>query len=161
MLHFQRIVATRNDLGALASMHNKFVRLALVRLRLSIKEYLGELPPETEALLEQVTRPDPDAPLRLVVPTCPTLLATGEKVRLLVVAPGPGEVSGFGLRTRSRRSREWTTAPARLLGRRTYEVTLGPFAAESGLVDYYVFANGGKLVAPPEAPQHTYTLTVL
>ena len=38
VLAFQRIVATRPDLGTLASMHNKFVRLALVRLRLARKE---------------------------------------------------------------------------------------------------------------------------
>ena len=38
MLDYQSIVANRNELGQLASMHNKYVRLALYRLRLSMKE---------------------------------------------------------------------------------------------------------------------------
>ena len=82
MLAFQQIVATRNDLGTLASMHNKFVRIALVRLRLSIQEWLGELPPETEKLMEEVTGPDVSAPVRLFLPTRPTLLGKGERVEL-------------------------------------------------------------------------------
>src|SRR5208337_2827164 len=47
-LDYQEIVSTRNDQGQLASMHNKYERLALFRLRASMKEFLGELPPEVE-----------------------------------------------------------------------------------------------------------------
>ena len=46
MVEYQAAIATRNDQGQLASMQNKFVRLALERLRLSIKEFLNELPDE-------------------------------------------------------------------------------------------------------------------
>jgi hypothetical protein len=78
MLRYQKIVATRNDLGQLASMHNKFVRLALYRLPLSIQEYLGEFPPEAERLFHQVIQPDPSAPARLFVPTRPEALAKAQ-----------------------------------------------------------------------------------
>jgi hypothetical protein len=158
MLDFQGVVATRNDLGTLASLHNKFVRLALVRLRLSIKEYLGTLPQETEALFAQVTRPDPQAPARLFVPTRPTLLGKGEQVRLLAVVTGP-RPGGVSLHTRPRGAKEWSATPATLLGRSTYQVTLGPFSDEAEFVDYYLSA--GKLVAPPGAPEHLYSATLL
>ncbi|MGH9616528.1 MAG: hypothetical protein ACRD28_07270, partial [Acidobacteriaceae bacterium] len=49
MLQYQSAIATRNDQGQLASMQNKFVRIALERLRLSIKEFLNELPTEINA----------------------------------------------------------------------------------------------------------------
>ncbi|MBI3667829.1 MAG: hypothetical protein HY236_16630 [Acidobacteria bacterium] len=160
MLIFQRIVATRNDQGALASMHDKFVRLALVRLRLSMKEYLGELPPETEKLFGQVTQPDTEAPQRLIVPTRPSMLAPGEKVRVLIIAPGPAEVDRVSLHTRRRGSDHWQSTPARLLGRRTYEATLGPLGPGSELLDYYVSANGEKLVAPADAPRAGYIITI-
>jgi hypothetical protein len=158
MLDFQRIVATRNDLGTLASLHNKFVRLALVRLRLSIKEYLGELPPETETLFGQVTRPDPQAPARLIVPTRPTLLGKGERVRILAVVIGASE-SQVALHTRLGGTKEFSASPASLLGRSTYQVTLGPFSSDAEFVDYYLSA--GKLVAPPGAPEQVYSATLL
>ena len=136
MLSFQRIVATRNDLGTLASLHNKFVRLSLVRLRLSMKEYLGELPPEVEALYRDVTAPDTAMPPRLIVPTRPTLLGKGERVRLIVIAAGGDPVSRVTLHTRPREAANWTAGPARLLGRRTYEATLGPFDIAPATVEY-------------------------
>ena len=81
-------------------------------------------------------------------------------MRLLIIAPA-GEVSGVTLHTRPRRSKQWTSATAKLLGRTTYEVMLGPLAAGTDLVDYYVSAEGGKLVSPPEAPQGAYVVTVI
>ena len=143
MLHFQRIVATRNDLGTLASMHNKFVRLALVRLRLSMQEFLGELPPETESMLERVTAPDATAPPRVFLPVRPGMLAAGEKVRVAVVAPGGEAVNAVTLHARPRGAAAFTAVPARLRGRRTYEATLGPFEAGPELVEYYVTARIG------------------
>ena len=107
MLAFQHIVATRNDLGTLASKHNKFVRLALTRLRLSIQEYLGELPPETEKVFAEVTRPDTDGPPRLFVPARPSLLGPGEHVRILIVAAGTGTVRDVTVHTRARGAAAW------------------------------------------------------
>jgi hypothetical protein len=142
-LDFQRIVATRNDLGTLASMHNKFVRLALVRLRLSMKEYLGELPPETESLLAEVTRPDQPPP-RLFLPTRPGILAGGEQVRLSAVFTT--DVPSVTLHTRLRGSRQWTGTAARREGRNTWNIALGPFPAGRELAEYYVSA--GDLKSP-------------
>ena len=163
MLRYQRIVATREDLGQLASMHNKFVRLALVRLRLSIQEYLGELPPETEKLLAEVTQPDPHAPARLFIPTRPGVLAKGERVRIMIVAVGPAPASGVTLNARVRGTADWVKTPARLMGRRTYEAYLGPFGTPEPLAEYYVSASiGGKAcVAPPEAPRRPHQITLV
>lgn len=134
VLEFQRIVATRNDLGTLASMHNKFVRLALVRLRLSLREYLGELPPETETLLAQVTAPDDSAPARIILPTRPGLLARGEQVAISLVVPhGAAAVM---LHTRALGAR-WTVRPAQPAGRRTWRAQLGPFDPAGRLLEYY------------------------
>lgn len=148
MLLYQSLVATRNDQGQLASMHNKFVRLALVRLRLSMKEYLGELPAETEQLFGQVTQPDGGAKTRIFLPTRPTLLAKDEKVRLLIVVPGGPAPHGVMLRTRLRGVTAWTETPARLLGRRTYEAILGPFAATAEFVEYSAAAKSAGLETP-------------
>ncbi|MEN6601893.1 MAG: hypothetical protein ABFD86_05705 [Bryobacteraceae bacterium] len=158
MLHFQRIVATRNDLGTLASKQNKFVRLALYRLRLSIQEYLGELPPEVERAFAETVRPDAAAPARLFLPTRPTMLSKGEKVRVNIIVIGGADPAGVVLHTRARNSKTWDAMPALLVGRRTYTATLGPFPPTAELVDYYVTAGG--LSAPANAPTHLYTVTV-
>ncbi|MGE5644233.1 MAG: hypothetical protein ACM336_00440 [Acidobacteriota bacterium] len=157
MLDYQSIVANRNELGQLASMHNKYVRLALYRLRLSMKEYLGELPPETESLFKEVTQPDAAAPARLFISTRPTLLGKGERVRLTIVAPSGPAPAAVTLRVRPRGG-VWTSAPAKLVGRRTYEAVLGPFAPGPELADYY--ATAGTITAPAGAPGQFYTVTL-
>ena len=53
MVEYQAAIATRNDQGQLASMQNKFVRLSLERLRLSIKEFLDDLPEEMKIALHR------------------------------------------------------------------------------------------------------------
>ncbi len=159
MLTFQSIVATRNDQGTLASMHNKFVRLALVRLRLSMKEYLGQLPQQTETLVAEVSKPDRSAAGRLFLPTRPTMLAKGESVRLLIVAPGGEAPRAVTLHTRVRGAAQWTAKPAKLLGRRTFEVQLGPFPEGAPTAEYYV--STGVRTAPPAAPRNAYKLTLL
>lgn len=157
ILSFQRIVATRNDLGTLASMHNKFERLALFRLRLSMKEFLGQLPAETEEAFRQAVRPDTEAPARLFVPTRPTLLARGESVRLMLVVTGEAPATNVALHVRPRGAASWQTVAARLLGRRTYEARLGPLDSSASLAEYYFSANVGenKLKTQP------YLLTLL
>ena len=89
-LDYQEIVSTRNDLGQLASMHNKYERLALYRLRASMKEFLGELPPETERLFAEVRQPDAKAKPRAFVPTRPTVLRKGEQRAHLSRGSGSG-----------------------------------------------------------------------
>ena len=144
ILSFQRIVATRNDLGTLASMHNKFERLALVRLRLSMKEFLGYLPAETEDAFHQAVRPDTEAPARLFAPTRPTMLARGESVRLMLVATGEAPIGNVALHVRARGAASWSTVAAHLLGRRTYEARLGPLDPSAPIAEYYFSANVGE-----------------
>ncbi len=141
VLSFQRIACTRNDLGTLASMHNKFVRLALYRLPLSIREYLGETPPEIGCAFTEATRRDDEAQGRVFIPTRPTLLSKGESCRITIVALEGGPVA---LNYRMAGSRQWARTAARLTGRKTYEAVLGPFTTGAGLVEYYASAGGVK-----------------
>lgn len=138
VLAFQGIAAGRSDLGTLASIHNKFVRLALVRLRLSIKEYLGELPAEAEKLYAQVMLPEAKARPRLFLLAHPTVLAPGARVRLSIVSTGSGAVT---LNTRRQGSAAWVRTPAKSIGRKSYEAVLGPFPPGSPLVEYYISAG--------------------
>jgi hypothetical protein len=163
MLDFQSIVATRNDLGTLSSMQNKFVRLALVRLRLSLQEYLGELPPETETLFAELIRPDANAPVRLFLPTRPSMFGKGEKARMMIVATGQATVHSVQLHTRAVGASQWTVTSAKLVGRRTYQVTLGPFDPSTPLVQYFVSASLGaaEFVSPPEGEKKPHTITLV
>jgi len=163
MLAFQRIVATRNDLGTLASLHIKFVRLALYRLPLSIQEYLHEMPPALEQKFAEVTQPDEQTVPRLIVPTRPGLLFRGTRVRLLIIAPGGEKLAPPRLHFRRAGERRWRVQQARLVGRRTFEVFLGPFQDSQGVYQYYASAGqgAGERVAPPGAPAETYWLTVV
>ncbi len=163
MLDFQSIVSTRNDLGTLASMQNKFVRLALIRLRLSLQEYLGELPAQTESLFAELIRPDPRAPVRLFVPTRPSMLGKGESARITVVATGEGPVRSVLLHTRAWGVTQWKTEAAKLLGRRTYQIVLGPFNPIAPLVEYFVSAEIGSnhVVSPPDGNRKPHVLTMV
>ena len=139
MLDYQGIIATRNDLGQLASMHNKLVRLALVRLRLSMREYLGELPAEVEQMYAQSIAPDDKMAARVFLPTRPTLFIGDDTVRLTIVVPGIEAVRSVTVRTRQRAG-EWMSKPAKLVERRTYQAMLGPFPGDAEYVDYYAAA---------------------
>jgi hypothetical protein len=167
LLDFQEIVSNRNDIGALASLHNKFERLALVRLRLSMKEFLGELPPETENLWGEVRKPEANAPPRVFIPTRPTLLRAGERVRVLAVAPGHGEVVRVALKVRAAGAEKWNQIAMTHVGRRTFAGELANVEPPSSLLDYYAeaeFEGGGAkslATAPLEAPARFYTVTLV
>jgi hypothetical protein len=166
LLDYQEIVSTRNDLGQLASMHNKYERLALYRLRASMKEFLGELPPETERLFAEARQPDAKAKPRAFVPTRPTVLRKGELARISAVVPGAGQAARVTLFTRAKDSDTWSSSPMSLVRRRTYA---GEIRWQEGgpLMDYYVQAEietGGvkkALTSPPEAPGRFYTVTLI
>jgi hypothetical protein len=165
-LDYQKIVSTREDQGQLASMHNKYERLALYRLRASMKEFLGELPPEVERTFAEVREPDGKAAVRAFVPTRPTLLLKGEQVRINVVIPGPAKVVSATLFTRSQESQAWSPARMKLEQRRTYTAELQWRETTGPLLDYYVAAeielDGGKrtITTPPEAPRRFHTVTL-
>jgi hypothetical protein len=167
LLDFQEIVSTRSDIGALASLHNKYERLALFRLRMSMKEFLGELPPETEKLLDEVWRPDPNAAQRVFIPTRPTLLGAGERVRVFAVAPGSGKVPRASLYVRMSGSEKWNQRPMTLVGRRTFVGELPSGESALSLLDYYAeaeFQSGGVrsvVTAPLEAPTRFHTVTLV
>ena len=165
-LDYQEIVSTRDDQGQLASMHNKYERLALYRLRASMKEFLGELPPEVERSFAESREVDGQAAPRVFVPTRPTVLRQGEHVRITVVVPGPGKVGRATLFTRSQETQAWSPLPMKLQQRRTYTADLPWRESTSTLLDYYVAAEVETgdakkiLTAPPEAPQRYHTVTL-
>jgi hypothetical protein len=166
LLNYQEIVATRNDQGQLASMHNKLERLALYRLVASISEFSSKRPPEIDRQLEELRQPDATATPRAFVPTRPTVLRGGEQVRIRVVVPGQAKVIGVTLFTRSKETSAWQASPMKLEGRRTYRGEIQAPGAQ-GLLDYYVQSEvegGGarkSLRCPPEAPIRYYTVTLL
>ncbi|HET7841999.1 MAG TPA: hypothetical protein VFM21_10360, partial [Terriglobia bacterium] len=167
LLGFQQAVSERNELGALASLHNKYERLALYRLRASMKEFLGDLPAEVESRFEEVRRPDPEAPPRVFIPTRPSVLARNESVRIFAVAPGGGKAVRATLFTRPAGSETWEARPMTPAGRRTFVAELGAGGRAIPLLDYYVEAEfehrGTRLrrTAPAEAPRRCCTLTLL
>ncbi|HMD85676.1 MAG TPA: hypothetical protein VKO18_13360 [Terriglobia bacterium] len=166
-LDYQEIVSTRNDQGQLASMHNKYERLALYRLRASMKEFLGELPPEVERLFAEVREADGKAAPRAFVPTRPTVLRKGERVRITAVVPGPAKVVRATLFTRSQETQAWSPSPMKLVQRRTYTAELQREVSTGPLLDYYVAAEteaaGARktLTSPPEAPQRFHTVALV
>jgi hypothetical protein len=165
-LDYQEIVSTREDQGQLASMHNKYERLALFRLRASMKEFLGELPPEVERSFAESREADGKAAPRAFVPTRPTVLRKGERVRITVVVPGPAKVVRATLFIRSQGAQAWSPSPMKLQQRRTYAGELQWRETTGTLLDYYVAAeveaSGAKktLTSPPEAPHRYHTVTL-
>ncbi len=163
MLEFQHIIATRNDLGQLASMQNKLVRIALERLRLSIKEFVDELPPEMEQSYESAIAPEQGMTPRLFIPTRPSLLKPGEELRIFIVAPGLEEGSAVTFHTRRQGASHWESIAALHAGRDVYAVHLGPFNVGDRGIEYYASAIAGSqlLCDPPEAPANVYMLNLL
>ncbi len=162
MLEYQAVIATRNDQGQLASMQNKLVRLALDRLRLSIKEFLEVLPAEMDQAYAAAISPVGANPPRLFIPTRPSLLRPGEILRLFIVAPGQ-DVVDVKLQTRRQGTKEWQSSPAAHAGRSVYSASLGPFKSEDGAIEYYASSPGERpsLSDPPQAPLNFHTLNIL
>lgn len=163
MLRYQRIISTREDIGQLASMHNKYARLALVRLRLSMEEYLGHLPPEVEASYAKAIEPDREEPSRVFVPTRPSILSSNSQFRIMIVAPGQELVRDVTLHVRARNGGDWKATPAALMGRRTYWAKVGPFGAANEMAAYYVSATIGetKHMAPGTGAKDPYWITLI
>ena len=102
-------------------MHNKFERLALVRLRLSMKEILGDLPEDVEAVYSEVTAPDSELRERLFVPTRPGILEAGKEIAVTAVAPGSREAIEAEIGIRMENETSWIFRPMTVRGRRTFE----------------------------------------
>lgn len=164
VLSFQHTVATRNDLGMLASIHNKFVRIATFRLRASLLEFLDDLPAEAEAAYKAALAPDTELAARVFAPTRPSRLAQGESVLINAVAPGLLEVTGVTLCWRGLGNTAWQSLPMHCQGRRTYATTLTMPWAGCG-IEYYIQAEFADYPArclvtdPPGAPATRYLIS--
>jgi len=161
VLKFQVIIATRGDLGQLASMQNKLVRLACHRLRLSLEEFVGPLPAEAVAQCEAALAPAVEQ-RRIFFPTRPSLLCGGETLRLYIEAPGhmPGDPLLFFSRVAGG---TWDAVPARHEGRCVYAAQLGPFDPAAHIVEYRA-ASLPRTSAAAEtisSPTHTAVLANL
>jgi hypothetical protein len=163
MLEYQAVIATRNDQGQLASMQNKFVRLSLERLRLSIKEFLNELPDEMNTAYSAAITQAAANRARVFIPTRPSLLKPGESLRIFIVVPGQKDILPIQLLTRRQGAQAWQSSSVTHVGRSVYAAKLGPFQANDDVIEYYATTarEQGNLTSPVEAPQRTYTLSVL
>ncbi len=163
MVGYQGVVATRNDLGQLASMQNKFVRIALERLRLSIKEFVDQLPPEIDQAYAAAISAEGANQPRVFIPTRPSLLNYGDSMRIFIIAPGLAEGGEVKLFTRRQGARQWQSSIAAHAGRDVYAVQLGPFAPGDGTMEYYATARSGTEIFcdPPQAPRNVYTLNIM
>ncbi len=163
MLQFQAVIATRNDQGQLASMQNKFVRISLERLRLSIKEFVDELPPEMDQAYAAAVSPEAANPPRLFIPTRPSLLKPGECFRIFIIGPGQVEGTEVKLLTRRQGTQQWQTWDAAHAGRSVYTAKLGPFRAVDGAIEYFATATSKSkpLYDPPHAAGNVYTLNMI
>ena len=123
-------------------MHNKYERLALFRLRASMKEFLGELPPEVEKLYEEVRRPDPKAGPRVFVPY-PALVPARRRAGSHLRGRPRRELSSAGatLFTRPAGAKAWMPTPMKRVERRTYVGELATKDVAAALMDYYVKAD--------------------
>jgi hypothetical protein len=163
MIEYQGVIATRNDLGQLASMQNKFVRISLERLRLSIKEFVNELPPEMDQAYAAAVAPEAANPSRIFIPTRPSLITPGECSRIFIIVPGQKEVTQVNLHTRRQATHEWRTSAATHAGRSVYVARIGPFQPEDGAIEYFATAaiNAELLCYPPQAPRNVCTLNII
>ncbi len=162
VLAFQHTVATRNDLGMLASIHNKFVRIATFRLRASLLEFLDELPPEAEAARVRALAPDTDLEATVIVPTRPTRLSPGEQVLITAVAPGTRELTEILLRWRTFGTDVWHQVKMQHVGRRTYAHELSASEGIAMGIEYLVqatFAGTPTPVIVTAPPEGAYLVT--
>ena len=136
-----------------------------MRLRLSMKEFTGELPEEVERLFHEVRKRDATAFARVFIPTRPSASAPGEKVRIFAVAPGGSSAPRLKLFLRRATSEEWQSFPMEPAGRRTFVKEIEAGKTDSPLLEYYVEAtfsgSNHKLTAPAGAPQQSYAITLL
>lgn len=154
VLSFQRGVATRSDLGTLASIHNKFVRIATWRFHEALLEFIDPLPEAAESALIAALAPDETLEPEVIVPTRPTRLSQGEQVRITALTPGALPVNDVDLQWRLLNSSSWNTTPMELRGRRTYVANLSQPSEAFESLEYRVKATflGGHDVLTKYSP---------
>lgn len=148
VLAYQHSVATRNDLGTLASIHNKFVRIAAFRLGASLLEFLDELPADAEEARQRALAPDTSLEAAVIVPTRPTRLVAGEAVVITAIAPGTRELTNITLCWRPVDATTWRCERMIHVGRRTYKAVLNQPLEVSNGIEYVVRATFAGMPAP-------------
>jgi hypothetical protein len=134
MLAYQRGVLTRQDLGTLASLQNKFVRIATHRFRLWLLEFLDAIPERAEQAYRDCLDDDSSLEPTLLVLTRPTRLAVGEQVCWHAITLGVDAPESVELRWRPVGQQHWQHQAMSLQGRRTYQGLLEmPAGAGAGL----------------------------
>ena len=161
LLDYQSIVSTRNDIGQLASMQNKAVRLALERLRLSVQEFVGDMPEIDQAYIAAIA-PTANPVPRLFLPTRPSLLRQADIARLFILAPDVTSSPAIDLNWRPQGTTRWSRVSARHEGRSVYSAELGPFPKKVQAIEYKISMTvAGQLkIAPPQADR-VYQATIL
>ncbi len=148
VLAFQRTVATRNDLGMLASIHNKLVRIAVFRQAQSLLEFVDELPADAQRALSDAVAPDDDLRAALLVPTRPTRLNAGESTTITAIAPGSLEVAAVDLLQREIGSSAWHARPMTHVGRRSYSAEISMPASATEGIEFRIRAEFAATPAP-------------
>ena len=114
-LDYQEIVSTRNDLGQLASMHNKYERLALVpAARLDERVSGGIAAGSGTDRLRNRARPMARPRRGPLCPRAPPCCAKGNASESPWWFPGPAKVVRATLFTRSQDTQAWSPAPMKL-----------------------------------------------
>ena len=103
----------------------------------------------------------------MFIPTRPTSLRPGDRLRIFAVALGGQEATRVTLFTRSASAEKWQAGAMKLLGRRTFATEIETPPTATPLLAYYVkaeFRVGGTesvATAPLAAPARFYTVTLL
>ena len=154
VLDYQHSAATRSDLGTLASIQNKFVRIAALRFRETLLEFIDPLPAKAESALAAALAPDSDQQAALIVPTRPTRLTPGESVTITAIAPGARPVTAVTLCWREAGRAAWNEIAMQHAGRRTWRAALTMPQGISGGIEWRVIAlfGGAPDALTVEAP---------
>ena len=162
VLAYQHSVTTRNAIGTLASIHNKFVRIATFRLKESLLEFVDPLPDEAYAALEATLAPDDQQQAVVIVPTRPTRLAVGEAVKITAIVPGQLEPVAVNFCWRLIGATSWQTVQMTHVARRTYDTLFTmPATADAG-IEYRVegtFASTPAPLVKVAPPAGSYLIT--
>ena len=152
VVSLQASLATRSDLGTLASVQNKFVRLAAHRTREEFRELLDVLPDDVESAYLDAIAPWHEPQPRVVVMPALTAVTRGQVEVLTIMCPGP--VSPEEVRVSHRRHGDdvWSTEVAELRGRRTFEYAIDISDENVRGIDLLVESvRGGKPMAAAPA----------
>jgi len=150
-------VATRSDLGTLASVQNKFVRLAAHRTREEFRELLDTLPADVDAAYRAAIASWSEPQPRVVLMPALTSVTRGRSELLTILCPGPDAPDVVRISQRRHGSVDWSTDTAALRARRTFGYLIDIHDEDVSGVDLVVESIRG---GAPMAAAPTLTVTV-